>query len=69
MVRRAATEAMCNLASHPDAIKNFQKKDKMKIWLAIAEDFESDMQTSKAAMGALAMAAADEGEKPSFMRV
>jgi len=53
---------MCNLASHPEALKNFRKKDKMKTWVALAEDYESDVQTSKAAIGALAMAASDEGD-------
>ena len=63
MVRRAASEALCNMASHPDAKANLRSKDKLKIALALAEDYEGDMETARAALGSLATAADDEGER------
>ena len=61
-MRRAATEAMCNLAVHPEALINFRNKDKLKIWFALADDYEADLATARAAAGALALAASDKGK-------
>ena len=61
LVRRAATEAICNLALQPEAQRNFRNKDKLKIWLALADDYEADLATARASAGALALAAADRG--------
>jgi hypothetical protein len=43
-------------------IANFRNVEKLKIWLALADDYEGEPATAQAAMGALATAAADEGE-------
>jgi hypothetical protein len=70
MVRRAATEALCNMASHPEAVKNFRSQDKLKFWLALACDWEGDMPTATAAAGALAMVASDRGgSSPAVSRL
>lgn len=72
LVRRAATEAMCNLACHPAALKHLGDPEKLKIWLALAEagadagqeqdgGGDGDLPTARAAAGALAMASGDEG--------
>ena len=68
LVRRAATEAMCNLACHPKALQHLGDPEKLKIWLALAEAYEGeggdgggDLPTARAAAGALAMASGDEG--------
>lgn len=61
LVRRAATEMICNIAIHPEALRNFKNKDRLKIWFALAEDYETDLATARASAGALAMVAADPG--------
>jgi hypothetical protein len=38
MVRRAATEALCNLASHEEVL-GLLRSDKIKLWLGFCEDF------------------------------
>lgn len=45
-----------------EGIANFRNVEKLKIWLALADDYEGEPATAQAAMGALATAAADEGE-------
>ena len=57
LVRRAATECMTNLMPHQSMIEHLRDPEKMKLWCAFAEDFESDLPTSRAAAGTLAMAA------------
>lgn len=62
LVRRAATECLCNMMPNAAMIEHLRNKEKMKLWCAFAEDFESDALTARAALGTLAMAAgiADE---------
>lgn len=57
LVRRAATECMTNLMPHQSMVEHLRDPEKMKLWCAFAEDFESDLPTSRAAAGTLAMAA------------
>ena len=59
MVRRAATEAMSNLAPHPDLIKHLQQPEKLKIWIAFASDFDQNYECARAALGCLAMTTGD----------
>lgn len=73
MLRRAATEALCNLSSHEALLKVLRAGDKLKLWLALAEDwspnpdqcehtgddFKEAFQTARASAGTLAMAATD----------
>lgn len=54
MVRRAATEALCNVIGSPEMHKWMCNPEKMRLWLLFAEDYESDLATSRAACGALA---------------
>ena len=54
MVRRAATEALCNLA-HTDGLAEWlQKPEKLKFWMLLCKDADGDAQTASAALGALA---------------
>jgi hypothetical protein len=58
LVRRAATESICNLLPNERVIeKNFLKNEKIRLWLAFAslEEEQEDFETSRAAAGALAM--------------
>ncbi len=62
LVRRAATEALCNMVYHPRVLASLRNPDTLKLWLALAEDYEGDLPTARAAAGGLAMASKDEGK-------
>lgn len=58
LVRRAATEGICNLLPNEEVIeKIFMNEEKIRLWLAFAsvEEEEEDFETARAAGGALAM--------------
>lgn len=58
LVRRASTEAVCNLLPNEEVIeKVFMNEEKLRLWLAFAsvEEEEEDVETARAAGGALAM--------------
>lgn len=64
-VRRAATEALCNMATVEDVIK-LMRTDRVKLWLGFAEEYDNIDEnpeataTARAATATLAMAAGDE---------
>ncbi|TFJ84341.1 hypothetical protein NSK_004331 [Nannochloropsis salina CCMP1776] len=60
LVRRAATEALCNMVSHPLVLAKLGKPETLKYWLSLAEDYTRDLPLSRAAAGGLAMASNDE---------
>jgi tetratricopeptide (TPR) repeat protein len=58
LVRRAATEAICNLLPNDKVIEQvFLNEEKVRLWIAFAslEDEAEDFETARAAGGALAM--------------
>ncbi|KAI9984504.1 hypothetical protein PInf_005862 [Phytophthora infestans] len=58
LVRRAATEAICNLLPNEKVVEQvFMNDEKVRLWLAFAslEDEAEDFETARAAGGALAM--------------
>lgn len=55
LVRRAGTEAMCNLVPHPAMIKHLSDPENLRLWLAFAADHESNLECACAASGCLAM--------------
>jgi protein unc-45 len=55
MIRRAATEAMCNLVPHPAMVKYLADPENLRLWLAFAADQESNFECARAASGCLAM--------------
>lgn len=59
MVRRAATEAMCNLIPHQSMMDHLAKGDNLRLWFAFAVDFEDNYDCARAATGCLAMASPD----------
>lgn len=59
MVRRAATEAMCNLVPHPAMMKHLADPEHLRLWLAFASDVEGDFECARAAAGCLAMSTYD----------
>lgn len=59
MVRRASTEAMCNLLPHPKMIDHLKSVETLKLWTAFAQLGMEDPPTAAAALGCLAMAVKD----------
>ncbi|KAH7470982.1 hypothetical protein KRP22_003145 [Phytophthora ramorum] len=58
LVRRAATESICNLLPNDKVIEQvFMNEEKVRLWVAFAslEDEAEDFETARAAGGALAM--------------
>lgn len=69
LVRRAATEALCNLLPHPKMIDHMKIVDTLKLWAAFAQLGMEDPPTAAAALGGLAMAVRDpEVTKPTRKR-
>lgn len=60
MVRRAATEAMCNLMVHPKMVDHMKATDTLKYWAALAKLGSEDPPTAAAALGGLANALRDK---------
>lgn len=59
LVRRAATEAMCNLVPHPAMLAHLANPENLRLWAAFAADHEVNFECSRAAAGCLAMATHD----------
>lgn len=55
LVRRAGTEAMCNLVGHPAMTKHLSDPENLRLWLAFAADYENNFECARAAGGCLAM--------------
>jgi protein unc-45 len=69
MVRRAATEAMCNLVPHKAMMDHLAQPDNLKLWLAFAVDYEDNYDCARAAAGCLAMATQDEIIAEEFVKL
>lgn len=59
LVRRASTEALCNLLPHPKMVDHLKVVDNLKLWAAFAQLGMEDPPTAAAALGCLAMAVRD----------
>jgi len=55
LVRRAATEAMCNLIPHPAMMKHLSDAENLRLWLAFSAEYEENFECARAALGCLAM--------------
>jgi hypothetical protein len=42
MIRRVATEAICNICAHTEALKLLRNPENLKLWIAFCVDWESD---------------------------
>eukprot|EP00903_Cladosiphon_okamuranus_P017674 g16275.t1 len=67
LVRRAATEALCNLLPHPKMVDHLKVVDNLKLWAAFAQLGVEDPPTAAAALGCLAMAVRDPEVAKNFM--
>ncbi|CAM9295729.1 unnamed protein product, partial [Discosporangium mesarthrocarpum] len=69
LVRRASTEALCNLLPHIKMVEHLRQKETMKLWSAFCQLGEEDPPTAAAALGCVAMAIQDDQVANSFMEV
>lgn len=59
MVKQAATEAMVNMVGNPKFMEQLREEEELRLWLALAADFEENYPCARAAAGLLAMATQD----------
>ena len=59
MVKKAATECLCNMVGNEQFMKLLQDVDELRLWLALAADHEDHYECARAAAGCLAMATGD----------
>lgn len=56
MVKQAATEALCNMVGNQAFMEQLCEADELRLWLALASDYEEHYACARAAAGCLAMA-------------
>lgn len=59
LVRKAATEAMCNLAGNKAFMEHLSNPENLRLWLAFAADYDENFECARAAGGCLAMVTQD----------
>lgn len=59
MVKQAATECLCNMVGNEEFTKVLRDKEELRLWLALASDYEDHYECARAAAGCLAMATGD----------
>jgi hypothetical protein len=69
LVRRAATEAMCNLVPHEKMMEHLAEEEHMRLWFAFAVDYEDHFECARAATGCLAMATQDKDIAQTVIRL
>lgn len=69
LVRRASTEAMCNLIPHKGMMDYLLVEKNLGLWLAFASDYEEHYECARAASGCLAMATQDEAIAQKFVEL
>lgn len=83
MIRRAATEAFCNMPTHEGLLKLLRQSEQVKLWLALCEDWSPNREEcnhkeeedykeafliARASAGTLAVAAQDEEVVNAMMK-
>ena len=59
LVRKAATECLCNMVPNEKFMETLREADEARLWLALADDYEENYECARAAAGCLAMATGD----------
>lgn len=59
LIRKASTEAMCNLVGNAKFTEHLKDPEHLKLWLAFSADYEEHYECARAASGCLAMATQD----------
>jgi protein unc-45 len=69
LVKKAATECMCNLVGNEKFMKMLQDVDELRLWLALATDYEDHFECARAAAGCIAMATGDPAVAKTLIKV
>ncbi|KAL3917463.1 MAG: hypothetical protein SGILL_004703, partial [Bacillariaceae sp.] len=59
LVKKAATECMCNLVGNEKFMDMLKDPEELRLWLALASDYEDHFECARAAAGCIAMATGD----------
>jgi protein unc-45 len=69
LIRKAATEAMCNMVAHQAMLDFLVEADHIRLFLAFASEYEANYECARAAAGGLAMATQDINVAQSLAEV
>lgn len=69
MVKKAATECLCNMAGNEQFMKFLQDVDELRLWLALASDYEEHYECARAAAGCLAMTTGDPSVAKTLIQI
>ena len=59
LVKKAAAECLCNMVGNEQFMTRLQDVEELRMWLALAADYEDHFECARAAAGCLAMATGD----------
>merc|ERR1712176_1745762 len=69
LVKKAATECLCNMVGNEKFMKTLQDVDELRLWLALASDYEENYECARAAAGCLAMATGDSAIAQTLIQI
>lgn len=69
LVKKAATECLCNMVGNEKFMKVLQNVEELRLWLALASDFEDNYECARAAAGCLAMATGDPAVAKALIQI
>lgn len=69
LVKKAATECMCNLVGNDKFMKMLQDVEELRLWLALATDYEAHFECARAAAGCIAMATGDPDVARTLIKI
>jgi len=69
LVKKAATECLCNMVGNEQFMKVLQDVDELRLWLALASDYEENLECARAAAGCLAMATGDPAIAQTLIQI
>mmetsp|Transcript_7515 Transcript_7515/g.16193 ORF Transcript_7515/g.16193 Transcript_7515/m.16193 type:complete len:1116 (-) Transcript_7515:77-3424(-) len=69
MVKKAAAECLCNMVGNEQFMKTLRNTEELRLWLALASDYEEDYECARAAAGCLAMATGDPAVAKALIQI
>eukprot|EP00529_Nitzschia_sp_RCC80_P003090 CAMPEP_0113470666 /NCGR_PEP_ID=MMETSP0014_2-20120614/16565_1 /TAXON_ID=2857 /ORGANISM="Nitzschia sp." /LENGTH=1084 /DNA_ID=CAMNT_0000363247 /DNA_START=134 /DNA_END=3385 /DNA_ORIENTATION=+ /assembly_acc=CAM_ASM_000159 len=69
MVKKAATECLCNMVGNQKFMELLRDPEELRLWLALASDFEDSFECARAAAGCLAMATGDPEVAEALIKI
>lgn len=68
-VKQAATECLCNMVGNDEFMKLLRNFDELRLWLALASDYEEHYECARAAAGCIAMATGDPSVASALIQI